>query len=189
MSIGYWEVALACLIPGTLYASWVDYAQRRVPNWLNAVLAAAGLIAQGVYFGWYQRSVGGVAWGLLGLAVGLGVLIIPWLMHGMGAGDVKLMAAIGCWLGPHLTLVSFAAGALLGGLIAVAMILASGRAVHAYTNLQTICAKVRRLDTVFSEFGGAKSFGNTSQLLPYGVPLTVGTIGVLLTYYVGGWLP
>jgi prepilin peptidase CpaA len=167
----------------------VDYRQRRVPNGLNAALAAAGLIAQGVYFGWYQRGVGGVGWGLLGLAVGLGVLIVPWLMHGMGAGDVKLMAAIGCWLGPSLALVSFAVGALLGGAIAVLMILATGRAVHAFTNLQTICAKVRRLDTVFSEVGGAKSFGSTSQLLPYGVPLTVGTIGVLLTYYVGGWLP
>ena len=68
------------------------------------------------------------------------------------------------------------------------MILSTGRAVHALTNMQTIMTKMRRFDTAFGEFGGAKTFGATSQLLPYGVPLTAGTIGVLLTHYLGGWL-
>ncbi|MBU0640809.1 MAG: A24 family peptidase [Planctomycetes bacterium] len=183
MDFGYWEITLAVLIPGILYASWIDYAQRRVPNWLNATLAAAGLIAQSAFFGWT-----GLGWGCLGLLVGFAVLIIPWLMHGMGAGDVKLMAAIGAWLGPWLTLVSFAAGAIIGGVVAVIMIYTSGRAVHAYTNMQTIATKMRHLNTAFGEFGGAKTFGDTSQLLPYGVPLTAGTLCVLLAYYFEGWL-
>lgn len=184
MSFGYWEVTLAVLIPAILYASWIDYSQRRVPNWLNASLATVGLIMQGTFFGW-----SGVGVGLLGLLVGLAVLILPWAMHGMGAGDVKLMAAIGAWLGPWLTLVSFAAGAIIGGIVALVMIFATGRAVHAYVNLQTILSKFRRWETAFAEYGGAKTFGATSQLLPYGVPLTAGTIGVLLTHYFGGWLP
>lgn len=183
MSFGYWELTLAILIPATLYASWIDYSERRVPNWLNAALAAAGLIMQGAFFGWQ-----GVGVGALGIAVGFGLLILPWMVHGMGAGDVKLMAAIGAWLGPWLTLVSFATGAVIGGVVAVIMIFSTGRAIHAYTNIQTIMAKFRRIDTAFGDFGGAKTFGNTSQLLPYGVPLTAGTIGVLLTYYFGGWL-
>lgn len=189
MNLGehYWEITLAVLIPGILYASWIDYAQRRVPNWLNAAIAATGLVLQGLCFGWYGPQ-GGVGWGLLGLLVGFGVLILPWLMHGMGAGDVKLMAAIGCWLGPWLTLVSFAVGALVGGVVAVVMIYTSGRTAHALANMQTIMTKMKRVETAFSEFGGARTFGNTSQLLPYGVPLTAGTIGVLVTSYVGGWL-
>ena len=187
MTIGYWETTLILLIPGILYAAWVDYAQRRVPNWLNASLAVLGLAMQGHFFGWWQPG-GGVGWGLLGMLVGFGVLIVPWLMHGMGAGDVKLMAAIGCWLGPWLTLVSFAVGGILGGLTALVMIFTSGRVLHAYTNMQTILIKLRRWDTAFGEFGGARTFGQTSQLLPYGVPLTAGTIGVLLTYYLGGWV-
>lgn len=183
MSFGYWELTLAILIPAILYASWIDYSERRVPNWLNAALAAAGLIMQGAFFGWQ-----GVGVGALGMAVGFGVLILPWAMHGMGAGDVKLMAAIGAWLGPWMTLLSFGVGAIIGGVVAVIMIFSTGRAIHAYTNIQTIMTKFRRLDTTFSDFGGAKTFGNTSQLLPYGVPLTAGTIGVLMTYYFGGWL-
>lgn len=189
MNFGYWELTLLLLIPATLYASWIDYAQRRVPNWLNLAILASGLLFQGLFYGWRDASSGmGVGAGLLGILVGFGVLIVPWAMHGMGAGDVKLMAAIGAWLGPWLTLLGFAVGALLGGVAAVVMICSSGRLVHAYANMQTIMQKMRSLDTAFSEYGGAKTFGDTSQLLPYGVPLTFGTIGVLLTYYCGGWL-
>src|SRR5512136_1730736 len=160
MHWGYWDVTCAILVPGVLLASWIDYRYRKVPNWLNATLALVGFAIQFAFHG-----SEGLTTGLLGLLVGFGVLIVPWLMHGMGAGDVKLMAAIGCWLWPWLTLLSFAAGAIIGGLVAVVMIYATGRTVHALTNLQTIMTKMRRLDTAFGEFGGAKSFGNTSQLL------------------------
>lgn len=183
MIFGYWELTLLLLIPAILYASWIDYAERRVPNWLNALIAITGLGVQGAYHGW-----AGLGDGLLGLLVGFGLLIVPWMMHGMGAGDVKLMAAIGVWLGAWLTLVSFAVGAVIGGVAAVVMIVSTGRTAHALVNMQTIAAKMRRLDTAFSDVGGAKTFGATSQLLPYGVPLTAGTIGVLLTHYLGGWL-
>ena len=181
--MGFWEVTLAVLIPATLYASWIDYAERRVPNWLNALILLVGLGVQTAFFG-----LNGLGAGLLGMLVGFGVLIVPWAMHGMGAGDVKLMAAIGAWLGPWLTLVSFAAGAVIGGVAAVLMIVSTGRTVHAMANAQTIMHKMRSVESAFSPEGGAKTFGDTSQLLPYGVPLTAGTIAVLLTYYCGGWL-
>jgi prepilin peptidase CpaA len=157
-----------------LLASWIDYAQRRVPNWLNVSLIAAGFCAQSYFNGWR-----GVENGVTGLLVGFGVLIVPWLMHGMGAGDVKLMAAIGVWFGPWMTLVAFAAGALIGGAVAVIMILSTGRTQHAVANLNTIWLKMQSPDTMFNEFGSAKSFGETSQLLPYGVPLTAGSLLVL----------
>jgi prepilin peptidase CpaA len=128
-------------------------------------------MAQGYFFGW-----SGLAAGMLGLLVGFATLIVPWLMHGMGAGDVKLMMAIGVWLGPWVTFLCFCVGAVVGGVIAVIMILATNRLYHAYGNLATICQKVSSRSTIFSEFGSAKSFGETSQLLPYGVPLTIGTL-------------
>lgn len=183
MGTGYWELTLAVLVPGTLYASWIDYAERRVPNWLNAALAACGLAAQTAFFGW-----NGLGWGALGLLVGFAVLIVPWAMHGMGAGDVKLMAAIGAWLGPWLTVISFASGALIGGVAAIIMICSTHRVAHAMVNMHTIMLKMRSVQTAFGEYGGARTFGHTSQLLPYGVPLTAGTLAVLFTYYFGGWL-
>lgn len=169
----FWLTACAIMVPGIIWASWIDYKERRVPNWLNATIACTGLAAQSWFLGWQ-----GLGSGMLGLSVGFGVLMLPWLMHGMGAGDVKLMMAIGVWLGPWLTLWSFLVGALVGGVIAVIMIVSSGRLWNAWANIATIMCKMSNRSTIFSEFGSARSFGETSQLLPYGVPLTIGTLGI-----------
>lgn len=179
----FWVAACAVLVPGLLLGSWIDYSQRRVPNWLNATLAAAGFVAQGYYFGWH-----GILTGLGGLAVGIGVLIIPWLMHGMGAGDVKMMGAIGVWFGAPMTLASFVAGALVGGLIALVMILTEGKLRYAWANMGLILAKCSHRDTMFSEFASARSFGQTSSLLPYGIPLTIGSLLVLTGQLMHWWM-
>lgn len=182
MGMEFWHVTCMILIPGILLASWIDYSQRRVPNALNATLIVLGFLVQGFYFG-----AAGLATGVCGLLTGFGLLIVPWLMHGMGAGDVKLLAAIGVWLGPMLTLYSFALGAVIGGLAAVIMILSSGRLRMACANIGIILAKCSNPQSVFSEVGSAKSFGVTSQLLPYGVPLTAGTLVILAAKAFGWW--
>ena len=181
MESAFWQVTCALLVPGILLASWIDYAQRRVPNWLNATLILVGFTVQAWFFGW-----SGVGTGVWGMWTGFGLLIIPWLMHGMGAGDVKLMAAIGVWLGPLLTFYSFVVGAVLGGVAAIVMIVSTGRLKMACVNLNVIFAKCTNPQTMFSDFGSAKSFGTSSQLLPYGVPLTAGTL-VVLAFKVFGW--
>ena len=109
MATNYWAVTCLFLIPATVYASWIDYAEKRVPNWLNAAIALTGFIVQGLFFG-----LAGLSDGALGLLVGFGLLIGPWLIYGMGAGDVKLMAAIGVWFGPMMTFVAFCVGGILG---------------------------------------------------------------------------
>ncbi len=180
MVSAYWLTACAVMVPGILWASWIDYKERRVPNWLNAAIAVAGLAAQAWFHG-----LSGAGLGLLGMAVGFATLILPWLMHGMGAGDVKLMMAIGAWLGPWGTFLSFCVGALAGGIIAAIMIFSTGRQWQAYANCATIMAKVSNRSTIFTEFGSAKSFGGSSQLLPYGVPLTIGTLIVFFSNAAG----
>jgi len=182
MDMGFWHVTGAVLIPGILLASWIDYSQRRVPNWLNLALVMAGFLMQAVFVG-----SAGVGAGILGLLTGLGLLIVPWLMHGMGAGDVKLLAAVGVWLGPVLTLYSFVIGAVIGAAVAMIMILWTRRLKMACANMGIILVKCSSVRTMFSEFGSAKSFGDTSQLLPYGVPLTAGTLVVMAAHTFGWW--
>ena len=46
MAWEYWHVVCAVLVPGVLWASWIDYSQHRVPNWLNLALIVMGLTAQ-----------------------------------------------------------------------------------------------------------------------------------------------
>ncbi len=168
------HVLAAVLVPGVLWASWIDYAQRRVPNWLNASLIVAGFIAQGAVNG-----SAGVWAGLGGMLVGFGLLIVPWMMHGMGAGDVKLMAAIGVWVGPTLALYCFGVGAAIGGVVAMIMILSTGRFKLACANMSVIMAKCSNRQAWCPELVAANSFRATSQLLPSGVPLTAGTLLVL----------
>lgn len=182
MEIGYWGMTWAILVPGILYASWVDGREKRVPNWLNATLLVAGVLVQCLH------PQGAGLWAALGgAALGFAVLIVPWMMHGMGAGDVKLMAAIGAWFGPSLTLWAFVAGALYGAVIAAIMIIASGRLRQAVANLNTIMVKMSTPGQWFTEFGGAKTFGATSQLLPYGIPLTLGAITILTGVTFNWW--
>jgi prepilin peptidase CpaA len=169
-----WYVTAAVLIPFVLVASYVDYAQRKVPNIINGTLLLLGISAQMIWFG---------GWGLLNAALGVVAGFVPlflvWMMRGMGAGDVKLMAAIGAWMGWELCLWSFAIGAILGGLIALVMIVVGKRLDSALVNLRTIGEKMSDRKTVFSDFGSVESFGATTQKLPYGVPLTMGTLIVL----------
>ena len=181
MEFGFWSATCLILVPGILWASWIDYSQRRVPNWLNGSLIVSGFLVQAWFFG-----LAGLGAGLGGLLVGFGVLIVPWLMHGMGAGDVKLMAAIGVWFGPIMTFYSFALGATIGGVAAMVMIVSTRRLRHACANLNIIFVKCLNPKLLFDEFGSAKSFGETSQLLPYGVPLTAGSL-IILSAKVFGW--
>ncbi len=176
----YLTLAVAVVVPATLLASWIDFRSRKVPNWLNAALAAGGLAAQAVYFGW-----SGVGQGAAGIGVGLACLILPWAMGGMGAGDVKLLAAIGAWLGPAMCLAAFAVGALAGGVIALVMIAAQRKFAQAANNLGLILAKVSRWETAFGDFASARTLGSTSALLPYGIPLTAGTWIVLFARWAG----
>ena len=182
MAFEYVDVVCALLIPGILLASWIDYSQRRVPNWLNLALILTGFAVQGMFFG-----LSGLSMGFWGMLTGFSLLIVPWLMRGMGAGDVKLMAAIGVWLGAGLTFYSFCLGVMIGGVMAVAMILSSGRLKAACNNMGVIMAKCSSPKTMFSDYGSVKSFGKSTQLLPYGVPLTMGTLIVLFNEMFGWW--
>ncbi len=182
-AVSYWQVSVGFVLPSVLLASWIDLRYQKVPNWLNLFIILSGFTAQAVFHGWM-----GLWQGLLGMLVGFGLLIIPWLMHAMGAGDVKLMAGIGVWLGPALTLQAFCVGAVLAGVIAMVMIIAGRRWWHAYFNLSLIMTKLRSFKTAFSDFGSVKVLQSTSQLLPYGVPLSIGALVVMFSQGANWWI-
>lgn len=178
--VEYWKAVLIGLTPFILWASWIDYKERRVPNYLNLIIAATGVIFQVIYFGWI-----GLLNSLSGMVVGLGLLIVPWLMYMMGAGDVKLLAAIGAWIGPEVVLWSFVVGVIIGGIVSLVMIIHSRRWQVAFENLKLAAIKCSDLRLAFSDLGSVKSLGDRAQLIPYGVPLTFGTILVVLSKVVG----
>ena len=172
--LGYWQLTLIVLTPLVLWASWIDYKEKRVPNWLNAIIAVAGITAQSVYFGW-----DGLTAALVGGVVGLLLLIGPWIAYMMGAGDVKLLAAAGTWFGASLILWSFVIGAVIGALASIVMIAMAKRWAVASENFQLAAIKCSNPKLIFSEMGSVKSLGKKAQLIPYGVPLTAGMLIVM----------
>lgn len=94
-------------------AAW-DLHQRRIPNPLVLAGAALGLLLQGVLAG-----PGGALAAITGLLVGLGILMPGYLMGFTAAGDAKLMAAVGTFLGPMGVLQAGLASILVGGVIGI----------------------------------------------------------------------
>jgi prepilin peptidase CpaA len=95
-----------------------DLRARRIPN---AIPLAAALAA----LAWHALPGGaGLAAPAGGLALGALLLLAPFALGGMGGGDVKLLAALGAWLGPASIFAVFAFGAVAGAALALAAIAA-----------------------------------------------------------------
>ena len=87
-----WPIWLlsAILIVAAIIDGWI----LKVPNWLTFPLVFAGWTAAA-----WCGGFSGLAWSMAGTLVGLGLLLPAYAIGGMGAGDVKLMAGIGAWIG------------------------------------------------------------------------------------------
>jgi prepilin peptidase CpaA len=101
----------------SLWMAWGDIKTRRIPNYLTLGTALAGLGFQTGMHGW-----AGLASGLGGMALGFGLLIGFYILGGIGAGDVKGLAALGAWLGPQKTFELFIGMAIFGGVLSVALL-------------------------------------------------------------------
>jgi prepilin peptidase CpaA len=98
----------------------IDLRSRRIPNWLTAGGAAIGIA--------YHMVAGGqagVETAAAGCAIGLALFFIPFALGGLGAGDVKLVAALGAWLGPVQVIWLGLYTGVIGGVLA--LIVACGR--------------------------------------------------------------
>ena len=103
----------------TFLAAATDLWKFKVYNWLTLPALALGLGVAALLGGWP-----GLGSSLLGAGFGFGILVVFFALGGVGAGDVKLLTAVGAWLGPFWTLHVFIAAALAAGVYAVALIFA-----------------------------------------------------------------
>lgn len=105
-----WQVLSAVIV--TAIAIWCDCKERRIPN----RFVVAGIIA-GLALGLVTGGLRGLGESVLGLFAGGAILFVPFALGWMGAGDVKLLAAIGAILGPKGAAYSILYGAIVGGII------------------------------------------------------------------------
>ena len=170
----------ALLIPLalTLWIAWGDLKTRRIPNYLTLGTAVAGLA-----YNFMSHGFHGLADGFLGMLLGFTLLILPYIWGGMGAGDVKALAALGAWLGPQLTVYLFCYMGIAGGVIAMGYLVWKG----------LLWKKIKQgwsflLNLILCQPVGAPRPPSPSQLtegIPYGVAIAV---GMMVLVGVGGKL-
>jgi prepilin peptidase CpaA len=102
-----------------LAAAW-DLRTQRVPNWLTFGGSLVGLAVNVAIA--HER---GALTSLTGWALGIGFLLIPFLLGGIGGGDVKLLGMAGAWGGPGYAFTTLFFGAMVGGVVALILLLRS----------------------------------------------------------------
>jgi prepilin peptidase CpaA len=152
-------------------AAIIDGRSLRVPNWLTFHFVAGGLV-----FAFWKGGSALLLTSTMGAVVGLMTLMPLYSIGGMGAGDVKLMAGVGAWIGPWLTLGAFLSTAIVGGVMAAAMIVYSGEVYRHLAMMHTISTEVMTLQNpvILSEMAAQRK--PKMKLLPYGIPIAIGTI-------------
>jgi prepilin peptidase CpaA len=150
----------------------IDMGGRRIPNLLTVTAAALGF-GMSVAVAGTSGAIGSAS----GLLVGLGVFLPFYLARGMGAGDVKAMAAIGAFLGPQGALLAAAWSLVAGAISAVILLLAMG----GYAALRALAQRFA-LRFALGHFPGATagwaSPGERIALhrFPYGLAIACGTV-------------
>lgn len=112
------EFIIPALLSGFLLtAVFTDQKHQRIPNLLTGPMLLAGIAAQTLFAG-----LAGLGAALAGALVGFGVFLIPYIRKGMAAGDVKLMAAVGAFVGAQSALYAALLSLLAGALICLAVV-------------------------------------------------------------------
>jgi prepilin peptidase CpaA len=155
-----------------LTACICDLRSRRIPNVVTFGAAAAGLL-----YHLASGGVGALAQGAAGWAVGALVFIVPFALRGLGGGDVKLLAALGCWIGPADAIWLALYTGIAGGLMAVVVSAAHGYLHRALQNVWLLLchwrvAGLTALDEITLDSSSAPK-------LAYALPILAGTLAVI----------
>jgi prepilin peptidase CpaA len=163
-----WVVTITLVV-----AAIIDGLQLKVPNWITYPMVISGWIYCGVFSpgGWE-----GVLFTLMGTIVGLALLMPAYAIGGMGAGDVKLLAGVGAWVGAEITFYAFAVSALTGGVIAVAMVVWAGAWQKHKNQFWSILNEIATVKDPEKLAEIAAERKPRMYLLPYGIPIAIGSI-------------
>ena len=167
MSSSLFIVIIALLIPLAIIITYYDVRYRRIPNAFVLATLMSGLIVNSIYGG-----LNGMLASLGGCAIAFILMFILHVFGAMGAGDVKLFAAVGSLVGAHLVLPTFLVVILTGGALALLLMLHTG-AVRA-TMQRVLMILVGLLPGW--EMPRFAVPADRRQTIPYGVAITFGSL-------------
>ncbi len=167
------------LVAVVLGGGYFDWRFRRIPNWVTVTGFLTGFLLNTVGAG---RT--GMVESLEGTGLALLIYIPLYLLRGMGAGDVKMMAAVGAITGPAGWLIVFLATSLLGGVAAFSAVVVKKRLHQTWFNVQTLLGSLMRFEAPYQSNSDLDIRGAQSLRLPHGVVIACGS----LLCVCAGWL-
>ncbi len=156
------------LVIAGVAAAW-DLGTRRIPNALTFGAAIAAILAHLFAGGW---SAAGMA--IAGWIVGVAAFFPFFALGGLGAGDIKLLGAIGAWLGPVAAIWVALFSGMAGGVLAIIVALFSGYLVRAFTNVWGLLTYWRVMG--FRASPELTLSNNQAPRLAYAVPVFAGLV-------------
>ena len=164
-----WTVWLVTLF--VIVAAVIDGFELRVPNRLTYPFIIAGWVYSTYALGW-----DGLCWSLWGTCVGLMCLLPAYSIGGMGSGDVKMMAGIGAWIYGQDTMWAFGVSVVIGAVIAIGMVLARRGWKKHSSQFWMILGEILTIRDPNQLTVIAAERKKSMLLLPYGIPIAIGTI-------------
>jgi prepilin peptidase CpaA len=173
------SVPIAVVLVAALVTAVTDLWKFKVYNILTIPLLISGLVYHS-----FDGGMAGFQESLLGASFGFGALLGFYVMGGMGAGDVKLMAAIGAWLGLPLTFYLFIASSLAAGAYSVALLVVSQNLAETWINFQILWLRLgvlgRHLGTGQRVEVEMNRPDRRRRLVPFAAMVMVGTIALIV---------
>ena len=192
-SLEFWPIHAICI--GMLTAAIIDWWKFKVPNKLTFPLIISGWLLGlcnnfGLEAGFYpaEGHIGGIGSALAGTFLGLALMLPVYAIGGMGAGDVKMTMGFGSWIGAFfgigsgwlIIVYAFCAGTIVGGFIALGMIMIRGQYRQNVQNVREIVGDMFQSTGIGEVADKANRRRPRWHRLPYGVPLCIGFIGSLI---------
>lgn len=156
------------VVLATVLTAICDVRWNRIPNSFTVPIFLAAVAYHGITSG-----LAGAGMALLGFAIGMGLLLIPWMFGGGGAGDVKLMAAVGAWFGPKMILLVWM------GSMGVALLMAICVLVYVAVTRGSAQMRSRFLSQGESDAEQSGKPPVRKRVIPYAVPVAVASWAIL----------
>jgi prepilin peptidase CpaA len=172
----------AILISLVLGAAVYDIRYRRIPNWLTAGGVLVGLAMNAFVGDWrtpYPANFQiwpGLRFSLVGFGIAFAVNLILYALHARGAGDVKLMAAIGAIVGWEDWFGIFVVSAVFGGLISLILVLLKKRATTTFWNVGFILSEMSSGRAAYLKREDLDVKSEKALRVPAGAVIAIGTL-------------
>lgn len=167
--------ALTCsLIALVITSAIYDFRFRRIPNWLNLSGLILGIGLNTLFFAGH-----GLVAASLGFLLAIALYIPLYLLRAMGAGDVKLMAAIGSMVGPQNWILVFLCTALAGGVLALAVAVRKGRLRRVLGNVSVLAGELAQLHRPADRHETLDVRNSRSMRMPHGLAIAAGSLAFI----------